>query len=128
MARRRKRNGGERFVKLDHYILKSAAWAALEPDAVKVLLAVWMRYNGMNNGEITFSIREAEPFGLKKDRAARAFKQLQALGFLEMTRDSGFNVKTRASRVWRLTMLPTGTRLASKEFMRWASHTANAQV
>lgn len=61
MSRRRKRNGsGERFVMLPHYMLRTLAWLTLSPNAKAVLLHLWQRHNGSNNGDIVYAVREAE--------------------------------------------------------------------
>ena len=53
------RNKGSAFIKLDHGLLRSDAWKHLSPDATKVLVDMWLRHNGSNNGEISYSVREA---------------------------------------------------------------------
>jgi hypothetical protein len=110
---------GERYVGLGHYTLDSQAWAALSGAAVKLLLAVMRRYNGVNNGEIAYSVREAQRIGLKRSAAAAAFDELIRLGFLAVERDSAFGVKTRMARLWRITSIPVGDKKATKDFMRW---------
>ena len=50
MNRRRKSRHGERFVALPHCLMKGAAFKSLTGDAVKVLLDIWLRHNGVNNG------------------------------------------------------------------------------
>ena len=68
MSRRRLRFRGctERWVGLPHWMMKSAAYQSLPGDAIKLLLAVWQRHNGLNNGEITFACREAASLGLPR--------------------------------------------------------------
>ena len=97
-----------------------AAWLTLSGNATKLLLAVWRRHNGTNNGEIAFAVRESEPIGLTKDQASRAFKELVARGFLKMHRDSAFTVKKREARTWELTAECCGGKPASKDFMKWS--------
>src|SRR5689334_24448008 len=43
------------------------------------------RFNGVNNGEITFGVREAEEIGLGKSSTAELFAELVRLGFLVVT-------------------------------------------
>lgn len=111
---------GDRFVALPHYLLKSDAWTTLSGDAAKLLVEIWKRHNGANNGEIAFSVREAEDIGLKKSVAARALNDLVDRGFLVVTRASAFTVKSRQSRCWRITAEPVGDAPATKDFMRWS--------
>ena len=49
----------ERWVGLPHYMLKAPAWRSMTPNAKALLIDVWQRYNGTNNGEIGYSVREA---------------------------------------------------------------------
>jgi hypothetical protein len=69
--RRKPRESYERFVALPHYMLRSPAWKTLPADAKALLIAVWERHNGMNNGEISYSVREAKEIGLSKSVTAR---------------------------------------------------------
>jgi hypothetical protein len=121
--RRRTKGYAARFIALPHYMLRSAAWKTLPANAVKVLLHIWERHNGINNGEISYSVREAEEIGLSKDQAARALEECISRGFLAITRDSAFSVKTKAARLWRLTAEPFRGERATKEFMRWSEQT-----
>ena len=126
MSGRRKSRHGERFVLLPHYLLKSAAFKSLTGDAVKVMLDVWLRHNGINNGEISYGVREAyggpeaEKIDIKKNAASRALNMLVDHGFLVRMRDSSFNVKTRTARTWRLTAEPYRGDRGTKDFMKWA--------
>jgi hypothetical protein len=120
---RRKKQPVERFVRLEHWMLKSPAWMTLPPDAKAIWLHVAMRFNGSNNGYISYAIREAEEIDLSKDRAARALDALIERGFLVVTRASGFSVKNRLAREFRLTHLPHGphqTEPASRDFAFWS--------
>lgn len=120
MARPRgRRKTWARFIGLHHWMLRSPAWKTLAPNAKALLLHVWERHNGMNNGTISYAVREAEEIGLSKDAAARAFEILIDRGFLVVTRQSAFSVKTRAARLWRLTAEPCGDERATKNFMTW---------
>jgi len=125
----------QRWVGLPHFLLKSPAWVGviesapggssrrvcdgLSPNAKALLIAVWQRYDGRNNGGISFSVREAEAIGLHKNTASRTFDELAARGFLAVARNSGFTLKTREARLWRITALPTGNERATNDFLRW---------
>lgn len=120
--RRRKRSENyERFVALPHYMLRSCAWKTLPSDAKALLIDVWMRHNGMNNGEISYSVREAEAIGLSRSVAGRNFRVLIERGFLVVARDSAFSLKTQEARLWRLTMEPYREQSPTKDFMRWSA-------
>lgn len=113
------RNDVERFVRLDHYMLKSGAWMSMSPPAKALLIQLWVRFNGQNNSEISFSVREAGGIGLSRSVAGRAFDELQERGFLKVRRQSSFNLKSRQARTWTLTALAVGSTPATKDFMRW---------
>jgi hypothetical protein len=115
----KKSRPGSRYVGLPHYLLNSLAWRTLPGDAVKVLIDVWKRHNGVNNGEISYGVREAAEIGITKTPAARMLHILVERGFLAIVRDSAFNVKTKQVRTWRLTAEPYRGQQGTNDFMRW---------
>ena len=126
------RNATSRFVGLPHYLLKSSAWLTMTPNAKALLIEVWRRHNGSNNGEISYAVREASEIGLSSSTAARAFTELVDRGFLRVRRQSRFALKTKEARTWELTAEPCNEKPASKDFMRWSenriqSHQRDAQ-
>jgi DNA-binding transcriptional regulator YhcF (GntR family) len=129
MARSRyKRKGKSKFIMIDGYIMRSAAWKALTANERASYLEVKWRYDGLNNGRIGLGCRElAEAIGVSKDTAKRSLDNLQAKGFIAMMKRSGFNVKNRAATEWRLTEYKcdvTG-QLSTKDFMRWTAEEKN---
>lgn len=115
----------QRFVMLPHYMLKAPAFTTLPGEAVKILIDVWSRHSGVNNGEISYSVREAEELGISKSTAARMFDVLDERGFLAKVRNSGFSVKIKMARTWRITAEPRGEERATKDFMRWSPQAAS---
>jgi len=111
---------GERHIKLYHWTMKSAAWIALSPNSKAVLIDVWQRNNGINNGQIVYSTREAAKalHAVSKATGARALNELVDRGFLRITRDSVFKLKSAEAREYALTMEPVNGRPATKDFMR----------
>jgi hypothetical protein len=100
----KKREGQDRYFQLHHYMLKTEAWRALSAPARAVYIAIGSRYNGSNNGKIAMSVRDAaDECGLARNTAARAFKELIDLGFIEETRHGSLSRKTRIASEWRLT-------------------------
>lgn len=86
---RKKKQGGERFVKLPHYLLEHPSWVELTPKAKLILIEIKRRYNGSNNGKITLSCREAgKVSGCSKDTALRALYELEYYGHI-ICRTSG---------------------------------------
>ncbi|WP_200957830.1 helix-turn-helix domain-containing protein [Mesorhizobium sp. Root157] len=122
MARSKlKRKGGSKFIKIDSYVKRSAAWKALTPTERAAYLEVKWRYDGFNNGRIGVGCRElADELNKGRDTASRALKGLEEKGFIVEMKASAFNVKNRAATEWRLTEYPCNVtnQLASKDFMR----------
>ncbi len=100
-------------------MLRCPAWKMLDPDAKALLLEVWARHNGTNNGQISYACREAEEIGLSRNRASRAFTLLQQLGFLRMRAESWFDRKGgSAARQWEVTAESVEGQPATKGYMR----------
>src|SRR5271165_6594504 len=94
----------DRYLQVHHYMTRTEAWRALSTQARAVYIQLGTRYLGENNGFLAFSVRDAaNECKLAKDTAARAFKELIALGFIEETRHGGIRRKTRLASEWRLT-------------------------
>ncbi len=111
---------GPRFVKLEHWMLKTPAWQSLPtaPRALYVELA--QRYNGYNNGEISMSVREAARLlHIANDTATKAFRELEAKGFIRRNVCGSFNWKIRHATTWILTEHAFADQLATKEFATW---------
>lgn len=113
--------GRERFLALPHFMLKCAAWRSLSAIERCLFLEVAARYNGFNNGEIGLGVREAgEAIHVRPQTAGDAFKTLVKTGFLRLARNSAFNIKSRLSREWTVTLFPVGDERQTCDFMRWA--------
>lgn len=117
------RNPTSRFARLDFSILTSNAYRSLSPNARALLVELAMLHNGENNGSLYLSVRDgAHRMGVADLTAAsRAFDDLIALGFIEMTQEAHFRVKAADSsraRCWRLTWLVgPGRRAPSWQFL-----------
>jgi DNA-binding transcriptional regulator YhcF (GntR family) len=123
-TKRRKRSGGPRFVQLFHWMLDLPVWRSLSPRAVVAYLELARRYNGSNNGTLHLSVRElARAWNWSKASAARAIEELVDKGFIEITRNGGFNLKDRKRQAteYRLTVLfcDLTRQSASKTFTKW---------
>ncbi|MDX3976990.1 hypothetical protein [Shinella sp.] len=122
MSNRNKRKGKSKFIMLEGYVKRSAAWRALTPIERCAYLEVKWRFSGTNNGRIGLGCRElADELNMGRDSANRALEGLIEKGFIAKARSSGFNVKNRVVTEWRLTEYPcdvTGE-LPTKDFMRW---------
>jgi hypothetical protein len=117
------RNMTSRFVRLDYRLLTSNAYRSLSPNARSLLVELAMLYNGDNNGSLYLGVRDAaHRLGVADLTAAsRAFDDLKALGFLQMTQDAHFSIKAgeaSRARCWRLTWQPgPGRRGATWDFL-----------
>ena len=118
------RNNTSRFARLDHRILICNAYRSLNPNARSLLVELVMIYNGDNNGSLYLSVRDAaHRMGVADLTAAsRAFDDLVALGFIELTQESHFSIKAAdksRARSWRLTWLAgPGRKAPSWEFLK----------
>jgi hypothetical protein len=81
------------------------------------------RYNGSNNGRISYSVREgAAALHVSKGSVKNWLDVLQERGFIVCTRRGAFSLKvTRDASEWRLTEYncDTPAQHATKDFMRW---------
>lgn len=126
MANRQDKRGRSKtaghFVRLDSFMMESAAWRSLTPAERVVYVEVRRRYNGVNNGRIALSARDAaDRCNINKDTACKSFGTLEERGLIECVTPGGFTRKVRHATEWRLTDVrcdKTGA-LPSKAFMRW---------
>ncbi len=105
---------------MKHWLLRSAAWKSLSRGARCLLIEVWQRHNGQNNGRISYSVREAAAaLNVSKNTAAKWFSELEEKGFLRARQRGSFDYKLRHATVWIITAEPYGDEAASKDFMEW---------
>jgi hypothetical protein len=121
MARNQKHR--ERYVSLRYWLIRSAAWKSLPGLARALYVEIAERYNGRNNGRISYSVREgAEALHISKSTSKQLLDVLQDRGFIVRTKKGAFSMKAvRDASEWRLTEYDNDTPPghASKEFMRW---------
>lgn len=112
--------GVARFVKLEHWMLKTPAWQSLPPAPRALYLELAQRYNGSNNGEISMSVREsARLLHVAKDTATKAFRELEYKGFIKCNQCGSFNWKAGKATTWILTEHALPGEFATKEFASW---------
>jgi DNA-binding transcriptional regulator YhcF (GntR family) len=103
-------------------MMESVAWRSLKPAERAVYVELRRRFNGVNNGWLALSVRDAaERCNINKDTASKALATLQERGFTECVTPGGFTRKVRHATEWRLLderCNKTGA-LPSKAFMRW---------
>lgn len=78
----------------------------LSPNATKAYLAILSRYNGKNNGKISFSCREMQYYlGKGKSTAKNAFDELLDHGIIRIAKNSTFDYKYQLARTWFITAI-----------------------
>lgn len=109
------------FVRLDQPVHRSAAFRALSTNARALILEVISLHNGLNNGELFLSVRDAaKAIGLADVGAAgRALKELVQHGFLAVTNPGHFAIKVRHATQYRLTFEACGDRPPTNEWRNW---------
>jgi len=94
------------FFPVTLYMTRCDAFKAVNGNAFKLYLDLCQRYNTINNGEISYSIREAQDkFSWSPNTVIKYFEELQQLGFLICTRKGRFDQKRHAS-LWEITHWP----------------------
>jgi hypothetical protein len=109
-------------LRLYHWIIRSEGYRALSCAARGVLIEIALGHHGANNGRLGLSVRDAaERCRLARGTAARAFSELQEVGFIDCVTKGAFSLKARHASEWRLTWLKcdvTGNP-PDKRFARW---------
>lgn len=117
---------GEHWTKLLRATMEEPAWRALSPVAQALypwLKLEWRGPDANNNGRISLSVRQAaERLGVIPDTAARAFRELQAKGFIVLIDHARLGIDGAAkSATYELTELkmPAAERDGRKLYQEW---------
>ncbi|MSP81884.1 MAG: hypothetical protein EXQ94_02865 [Alphaproteobacteria bacterium] len=122
MLRNGRSKGEARHIRLYHWLTGSPAWRALKPASKVVLLDVWRRHDGKNNGRIAASSRDIrDGTGLNRRTILAALARCQELGFLTCARPASFTMKHKLAPLWEVTAEPVGDQLATRRFMSWSA-------
>ena len=109
----------KRFVLFDYEQIESQAFRYLSGGALKLLIMVRKRFNGINNGEISFSIREGRDLlGYSMNTVARYFDELVDKGFLRIKEKGSFTYKKRHATTWIITCEEYNNQ-KSRDFKHW---------
>src|SRR5262245_42514112 len=111
------------YVAVPKAIMASDAWREMSPEArlLWIELRGWLRNDGLNNGKVYRSCRDAaEAIGINKSTVQRCYAELQHYGFLVKTDDGflgydGYGVAAH----YRFTDLAHGSHAASRNYERW---------
>jgi hypothetical protein len=86
------------FVRLSHALLQSPAWQSLRALSRAVYVDIASRYNGHNNGRISYSVRDGmKEFNVSHHTIRRALKEIQTAGLLICTKHGYGNPVTKQS-------------------------------
>jgi hypothetical protein len=101
------------FLKLDRAIVYGEAFAGLSANATRLLIAIWARYNGRNNGNIHYGISDAVKWlHCGRSTAVKTFVELRDAGLIEVGKAATFADKAGAQNgtttAWRLPHIKGG--------------------
>ena len=109
----------KRYVGFDYNLLETEAFKHLTGGAFKLLAMVKKRYNGVNNGEISFSVREGRDLlGYSLNTISRYFNELEVKGFLKVKEKGSFSYKKRHASTWIITSDEYNNQ-KSRDFKHW---------
>ena len=110
----------ERFVKLTYPLIESEAWRWLRPISKAVYVELRRRYNGSNNGKISFSLDEgARILRASKSTIQKALVELEEHGFIKLIK-KGYFTGRKASE-FALTDERCDGHPATREWRLWRS-------
>ncbi len=117
---RKGRSKFEPHIRLHRGVTNSEAWKSLSCEARCLLLEIWARHNGQNNGRIPYSHREARKalhVGSRKVQAA--FQELQDRGFIVPRAKGSFDWKQRQATEWEITTEPCDGQPGKRLYSKW---------
>lgn len=80
------KKGAGRHVQLSEWLQKSEAWATLRPGPRALYIEIKRRFNGVNNGRIILSHRDAaKALAVHRNTVGPWFRDLEERGFIRMT-------------------------------------------
>lgn len=126
-ANNKGRSNFEPYIRLHRGVTNSAAWKSLSCEAKALLLEIWALHNGLNNGFIAFSHRQAQKaLRIGNNKVQRTFQELQDKGFIVAHYKGHFDWKVvagagRASE-WEITAEPCEGKPPSKHYRNWSEN------
>ena len=100
-------------------MIRHPSFQALSADAVRVIIEMHLGFHGVNNGHISFSLRQAMAcLHSGSEKAKRAIDMLEHYGFIICHADSSFNVKSKKAREWQITFQPMPNQLPTHEWRK----------
>jgi len=89
--------------------------------ALAIYIDLAMRYNGVNNGEISYAVRDGkENLGINPNTVGKYLKALEHYGFIITTQKGSFDLKKRHASTYELTLWEViGKHKEKKSFMTY---------
>jgi hypothetical protein len=79
------RSTPEQFMQLPYSMVQSAAWRSLNGNSLKLLIELFSKFNGRNNGKLCVSYADAsKKLGVGHATIKRCFDELQLKGFIRL--------------------------------------------
>lgn len=121
------RSAHEPYIRLHRGVTNSTAWKSLSCEARALLIQIWALHNGMNNGRIAYSHRQARTaLRIGNGKVQRAFQDLQDRGFIVAHHKGHFDWKVVAgagrATEWEITAEPCEGKPPSKHYRTWAEN------
>ncbi len=96
-----------KHVRLYAHLLDCPAYRSMSCYGRATLIELMYRHDGLNNGRIPLSVREAaERLGVCINTAAKALREIEVKGFAKPTKAGSFSWKTRHATEWALATEP----------------------
>lgn len=118
------RSRNDKFVSIPKYMQSSLGYKLLVLNcagAITIYIELCMRYNTVNNGEISYAVREGKQnLGFNPNTVGRYLRLLEHYGFIITTQKGSFDLKKRHASTYELTMFDViGKHKAKKSFMSY---------
>jgi len=124
----KKRYGSPRgkYAPIMLYVVDTDAWRSLGTASHSLFILLCLEWNGPtfnNNGKIILSVRQAaERMGVSRDTAAKAFRELQAKGFIIVRKGGSLGVTGHGKcPEYEITSIEMTHKDKSNLFLDWTS-------
>jgi len=87
---KRKKKSGPQFVQLFYYMIDSEGYQDLSCHASRAYTQIARKYNGYNNGDLSYTYKEASKI-MHRNTYAKALNELVSHGFIDIVRSGGLN-------------------------------------
>lgn len=113
-----------KYARILLYVVDTDAWRALGTASHSLFILLSLEWNGPNynnNGKISLSVRQAaERMGVSRDTAAKAFRDLQAKGFIVVKKGGSLGVTGHGKcPEYEITSIELPHKEKSNHFLHW---------